>query len=283
MNEFFDSVRKEQEKTGSLVCGGIDIDPTKEGFPSCLRKKYTCHGNYNLRGAFLDFGIHILRAIDPYVCVYKINKGFVDAIGAEKELHTLIEFAHGNGKKVILDAKYSDIDNSAKMYAKAAFERFNADAVTLNPYMGVDSIEPFLDYSDKGVFVLCLTSNKGHKDFQMNQVVRTPINAGTIPLFQDVAEKAKRWGRGGNLGFVIGATADEKDFRRAMDATGDCAVLSPGLGAQGGNLEMVAKSRGKKLILVNASRSIIYASSGDDFVEQSTVAACNLKHSLNDD
>ena len=171
-----------------------------------------------------------------------------------------------------------DIGSTAVHYAAAVFERYKADWVTLNPYMGYDAIRPFLDYQGKGAFILCLTSNPGSREFQFMHVVNKPI-------YMYVAEKVAYWDKEQNLGLVVGATHPEQlaDIRKAAN---DCPILIPGVGAQGGNLEVAARAGTddfKKLALINVSRSILYASgSNEDFDKAARVEVQRLNSIIDD-
>jgi orotidine-5'-phosphate decarboxylase len=181
-----------------------------------------------------------------------------------------IELIQGTGIPVILDAKRGDIGHSSAAYAKSIFEVYKAEATTVSPYLGHDSVEPFLEYQDKGIFVLCLTSNPGAKDFQRE-------------LFMDVAHEVKKWNRYGNCGLVVGATKPEelKEIRNMIE---DMPILIPGVGAQGGAIESSVKygvnKKGSRAI-INSSRSIIYASKEDNFAEAARNEAQKLKDAVN--
>jgi len=177
---------------------------------------------------------------------------------------------------VILDAKRGDIGNTAKMYAKALFEELGADAVTVNPYLGEDSISPFLTYEDKCAFILCLTSNKSAEDFQL-QIT------GNRPLYELVAEKVLSWNQKGNCGLVVGATYPEQ-LQKIREIAFDLPILIPGVGAQEGDLEKTVKfgtDKDGNLAVINSSRGIIYASGDSDFAEKSKEKAMDLKNSIN--
>ncbi len=243
----------------SWICVGLDPDPGK--FPEGFSRTPT--------GA-LSFLRDIVIATKNHVCAYKPNIAFFERWGARglKILKELIEFIPAD-IPVILDTKRSDIGNTSANYAKAAFEHFLADAVTLNPYLGFDSIEPFVRYGDKGIFLLCLTSNPSAADFQKQMVL---LESGEkLKLYQLVARKAAEWNKSGNLGLVVGAThpSELAEIRRMI--ADDMPLLIPGVGAQGGDLENSLKaganSRGE-LAIVNVSRSVLYASSNDDFAEK---------------
>jgi orotidine-5'-phosphate decarboxylase len=165
---------------------------------------------------------------------------------------------------VILDGKRGDIGNTASQYAESLFDRLGADWVTINPYMGYDSMRPFVEYKDKGFFVLCLTSNPGHKDFQM-------LNCDGKPLYQVVAEKVAYWNKEGNFGLVVGATVPDQ-LSELRQLAGNMAILIPGVGAQGGSLERAAQGGTADFTrpaVINVCRSVLYASHEPDFAQKS--------------
>ncbi len=252
------------KKNNSLLCIGLDIDLKR--IPASLLNK---------GDPIFDFNKAIIDSTKDLVCAYKPNIAFYEMYGIYglQALIKTIEYIGGE-VPVILDAKRGDIGNTALAYAKAAFDVFKADAVTLNPYMGFDSIEPFLSYKDKGLFILCLTSNPSSKDFQTE---------GVEPLYKKVAKKVKIWNNFGNCGIVVGATRPDelKEIRAILP---DIPVLIPGIGAQGGDLahsvRYGANKRGERAI-INSSRGIIFASSGEDFAGSARVAARKLKEEIN--
>ncbi|MCU0641090.1 MAG: orotidine-5'-phosphate decarboxylase [Candidatus Margulisbacteria bacterium] len=225
----------------SSLCVGLDVDLSQ------LPAKYLSSDD-----PILTFNMAVIEATADLVCAYKPNAAFYEMYGLYgiSSLIRTIDYIHTRTKvPVILDAKRGDVGHSSAAYAKAAFDSFKADAVTVNPYMGHDSVKPFLDYRDKGVFVLCLTSNAGSKDFESA--------GGQEPLYLSVAKHVKEWNHYGNCGLVVGATKPE-ELKEITKITGDLPVLIPGVGAQGGSLEAAVRDGGKRPI-INASRSIIYA------------------------
>ena len=228
------------KKNNSSLCLGLDVDLSRLP-PQFLKND----------DPIFSFNKTIIDATKELVCAYKPNSAFYEMYGVYglTALLKTIEFIHQETKvPVILDAKRGDVGHSSTAYAKAAFEALKADAVTVNPYMGHDSVQPFLDYQEKGVFILCLTSNVGGKDFQA---------AGQEPLYISVAKHVKEWNHHGNCGLVVGAT--KPDELKAIQAlVGEMPILIPGVGAQGGDLAAAVKFGGKRAI-INASRSIIYA------------------------
>ena len=176
---------------------------------------------------------------------------------------------------VILDAKRGDIGNTAKAYACAAFDELGADAITVNPYMGYDSLAPFIEYKDKGVFVLCRTSNPGASDFQS-------IECDGKPLYRVVADRVEGWNKYKNLGLVVGATRIE-ELKSIREAHPTLPLLIPGVGAQGGSLELAVRYGHTEngLAVINVSRAVLYASSGPDFAAAARAAALSLRDEMN--
>ncbi|MGI9318592.1 MAG: orotidine-5'-phosphate decarboxylase [bacterium] len=251
----------------SLLCVGLD--PDLEKIP----------GSVVGPDRLFAFNRQIIDATAPWVCAYKPQIAYYAAIGAENELSQSIDYIEENYPEilVILDAKRGDIGATASMYAREAFERYRADAVTVNPYMGGDTLEPFLAYQDKGVIVLCRTSNPGSGDIQALQT-----NDGTVATL--VAQMAaEKWNRHGNVGLVVGATYPEQ-IAEVRQRVGDMPLLIPGIGAQGGNLSQVLKcglDQSGLGLLINASRSIIYAGAEEDFAERAGEEARRLCEEIN--
>ena len=237
-----------------MLCVGLDPDVSR--FPSPFAGRVD---------AMADFCIAIVDATAPHVCAFKPQIAYFAAVGAERQLERVCEHirsAHPD-IPVILDAKRGDIGDTAKLYAREAFERYGADAVTVNPYLGTDSLEPFFAHSGKGVIVLCRTSNAGSGTFQ------TQLIDGQ-PLYEHVARRAAdEWSQMGEVGLVVGATYPE-ELARVRSLVGDMPLLVPGVGAQGGDAKTVLRvgqaNNGYGLI-VNSSRAVLYASSGTDFAE----------------
>jgi orotidine-5'-phosphate decarboxylase len=239
-----------QRKNDSMLCVGLDLD----------RKKIPPEFATTTKGLY-NFAVAIIEATSDLIAAYKMNMAFFCDLGTDglSLLEKIIQRIPDE-LVVILDGKWGDIGNTAAHYAAAAFERFKADWVTLNPYMGYDSIRPFLDYKDKGAFILCLTSNPGSRDFQFLHVLNKPI-------YMFVAEKAAYWNKEDNLGLVVGATHHEQlaYIRKAAD---DLPILIPGVGAQGGDLEraiIAGTDNFKRTALITISRSITYASQESNF------------------
>jgi orotidine-5'-phosphate decarboxylase len=262
---FIEKLNAAVQKNRSLVCVGLDTDPAL--IPSGM--------------SVLDFNKAIIDATAGFVCAYKPNIAFYEAQGEKglDALHKTIEYVPKD-IPVILDAKRGDIGNTAQAYAKAVFEQMNCDAVTVSPYLGFDSLEPFLNYKDKGVIIICRTSNKGGADFQ---ALPCQFEGKTMPLYEIVALKASRWNTNHNIGLVVGATYPE-ELKNIRQAHPEMPILIPGVGAQGGDLELSVRSgidayhRG---IIINSSRGIIYAGKGADFAIADGKAAQTLRDEVN--
>ncbi|UCE23605.1 MAG: orotidine-5'-phosphate decarboxylase [Candidatus Zixiibacteriota bacterium] len=242
-----------QGKNKSIICLGLDLDPRR--MPTEFTK--------SIKGMY-DFVMEIVEATKDMVCAYKPNLAFYENKGAEGiSLLTSIAEHMPEEVVVILDGKRGDIGNTASFYAEAMYQKWKADWVTLSPYMGYDSMRPFLEYEDKGIFVLCLTSNTGSKDFQ-HLVVEGK------PLYQVVAEKVAYWNKDNNCGLVVGATQPEH-LKGLRSIAQNMPLLIPGVGAQGGSLEKAAvygTDNFKKLAVINVCRSVLYASNGPDFAQR---------------
>lgn len=233
------------KKNNSFLCIGLDVDLEK--IPNRFLSSSDSISNFNKM---------IVDATKNFVCAYKPNSAFYEMYGIYglKSLLKTIEYIP-NTIPVILDSKRGDISHSSSAYAKSIFEVFKADATTVNPLMGHDSIKPFTDYKDKGVFLLCLTSNPGSLDFQKK-------STGNKKLYEEIAEKAVKWNQHGNIGLVAGAT-NPKELKKIREIAGNIPILIPGVGAQKGELGSSVKfgtSKNKDRFLINASRSIIYSS-----------------------
>lgn len=249
---------KEIKIKQSFLCVGLDTD-LKKVPPHLLKDD----------DPIFKFNKEIIDATAPYCVAYKPNLAFYEAFGVKGMIafEKTIKYLKDNYPHhfIIADAKRGDIGNTSAMYARTFFEEYNIDALTVAPYMGEDSITPFLTYKDKWVILLALTSNKGSHDFQMTE------NKNGTRLFEEVLYKSKVWGNKENMMYVVGATQGQmfEDIRKIVP---DSILLVPGVGAQGGSLSEVCKYGMTKEcgLLVNSSRGIIYASNGEDFA---TVAA----------
>ncbi len=268
---FQEKVAAVSQRHNSLLCVGLDPDP--KSMP---------------RIGIPDFNKAIIDATKDLVCAYKPNLAFYEAQGREgwEALKKTVEYIP-KSIAVIGDGKRSDIGNTARSYAAALFDFFGFDAATVNPYMGFDSLEPFLEYKEKGVLILCRTSNKGAMDFQ--SLLCTPVTPDAAaeparrPLFEIVAEKARQWNKHGNVGLVVGATYPE-ELRRIRQLCPDMWLLVPGVGVQGGEVEATVKNgvdeHGGKAI-INSSRQILYASGGSDFADAARKMALQLRSQIN--
>ncbi|MEN5062301.1 orotidine-5'-phosphate decarboxylase [Luteimonas sp. TWI1416] len=269
---FMQALRARWQAADTLVCVGLDPEPAK--FPARLS------GN---RDAVFAFCRDIADATAEYACAFKPQIAHFAALGAEDALQRLIAHLHAQHPDVpvILDAKRGDIGSTAQQYVGEAFERYAADAVTVNPYMGRDSVQPFLDREDKGVVILCRTSNPGATDLQDLPVAQC---GATRPLYQHVAETiARDWNTHGNCALVVGATWPAQ-LREVRAIVGDLPFLVPGVGAQGGDVEAVvthARSADGTGLMVSSSRAILYASNGDDYAEAAATAARELRDTIN--
>ena len=268
MTSFTQQLARAWETNNSLVCVGLD--PEIERFPAHVRAEAS---------PIFHFNRAIIDATADLVCAYKPQFAHYAAYEAEDQLERTIEYIHRThpGVPVILDAKRGDIGNTAERYASEAFERYGADAVTVNPYLGGDSLEPFLRHSERGVLVLCRTSNPGAGDLQ-------DLPVAGRPLYQVVAElAARRWNSRGNCLLVVGATYP-RELAAVRALVGDMALLVPGVGAQGGDVEQVVASgrtRSGTGLIISSSRAILYASAGEDFAAAARSATARLRGEIN--
>ncbi len=236
----------------SILCVGLDPDPSLIP-PSILGEKHP----------ILKFCREVIDATSDLVCGYKFNSAFFEVSCGQHVMKELREYV-GDELITIADVKRGDIGNTARMYAKAFFENMGFDAVTLNPYMGYNTIEPFASYKDKMSFILCLTSNPSSQDFEELSLTRRNVDTDlpVQPLWELVARKVNEWNKGNNLGLVVGATKPDA-FKRIREIT-DIPILAPGIGKQGGEPKDILGYGG---IIAAVSRSIIYASNDVDFAE----------------
>ncbi len=264
---FVDKLTSTAGKNKSLLCVGLDPDP------KLMPDKV----------AVFEFNKAIIDATADLVCAYKPNIAFYEALGSEglAALKQTVDYIPDD-IPVIVDAKRGDIGNTAKAYARALFDYFGFDATTVNPYLGFDALAPFIEYSDKGVLILCRTSNASAADFQSLRCETEEHHYR--PLFEIVALKASQWNTHGNIGLVVGATYPE-ELRLIRDSYPDMLLLIPGIGAQGGDLAATVRygvdARGGGTI-INSSRGIIFASSGRDFAQAARRAAVSLRDRIND-
>lgn len=270
---FMQALRQRWTAADSLVCVGLDPEPSR--FPARFADD---------PDAVFRFCRDIVDATAEHVCAFKPQIAHFAALGAEDALQRLIAHIHQHhaGIPVILDAKRGDIGSTAQHYATEAFERYRADAVTANPYLGRDSVQPFLDRADRGVVILCRTSNPGASDLQDLPVRRD--DGSTRPLYQCVAGTiARDWNDHGNCMLVVGATWPGQ-LREVRVIVGDMPLLVPGVGAQGGDVEAVvthARTDDGTGLVVSSSRAVLYASTGDDFADAAAAAARTLREQIN--
>lgn len=262
---FTEKLTAAAKKNKSLLCVGLDPDP----------------GMMPDKVSIFEFNKAIIDATCDLVCAYKPNFAFYEAQGNEglDALKHTVNYVPGD-IPVIGDAKRGDIGNTARAYARAIFDYYGCDAATVNPYLGFDSIEPFIQYRDKGIFILCRTSNASAVDFQS---LRCEVEGGAQQLFEIVAQKASQWNTHDNIGLVVGATYPE-ELRLIRQHYPDMPLLIPGVGAQGGDLASTVRygvdKQGQQAI-INSSRQILYASREKDFPQAARRAAAGLRDQIN--
>lgn len=274
MDVFANRLKAASKRADSMLCVGLDVDVRR--LPSCLSKD---------PNGVLTFIRAIVDATADLACAFKPNLAFFEAMGpAGWQNLADIQSCIPAGVLTIADAKRGDIGSTAEAYARAAFEVYRFDAITLSPYMGYDSIEPFLRYEGRGAFVICKTSNPGSRDLQ-DLIVSSPSSRldGKRPLFMAVAELVASWQPAGHLGLVVGATFPQ-ELAAVRQVAQQLPILVPGLGAQGGDMEravLAGVNDCGELALFNASRSILYASDGADFAQAARIAARQLRDEIN--
>ncbi|MDQ2640341.1 MAG: orotidine-5'-phosphate decarboxylase [Pseudomonadota bacterium] len=256
------------QRNRSLLCVGLDPEPEK--IPLHLR---------GLPQPVFEFNRRIIDATAEYACCFKPQFAHYAALGAEDELLATIRYIHERhpGLPVILDSKRGDIGSTAAKYAQESFGRYGADAVTVNPYLGWDSVEPYLKWHDRGVIILCRTSNPGARDFQ-------DLESGGKRLYRHVAERVARdWNGGGQCMLVIGATYPQ-ELAEIRAVVGTLPFLVPGVGAQGGDVAAAVQAGrtadGLGLVL-NSSRGILYAGGGEGFADAAREAARQMRDEIN--
>ena len=265
---FIDMLNARWRNADSLLAVGLDPDPSR--FPVHLQS----HPE-----SIFEFCRSIVDATADLACAFKPQIACFASMRAEDQLERLIAHirARHPAVPVILDAKRGDIGSTAEHYAREVFERYAAHAVTLSPYMGFDSIEPYLAYPDRGAFLLCRTSNAGGNDLQM-------LDVGGERLFERVARlTASTWNRTGQLGLVVGATFPE-ELARVRTLVGDVPLLVPGIGAQGGDVQASVKAGQTTAglgMVVNSSRAILYAGKGEDYAEKARAVAQATRDEIN--
>lgn len=268
MTGFVDCMKAAWRANDSLLCVGLDPDPAK--LPTHLRSEAE---------AIFEFCRAIVDATADLVCAFKPQIAYFAAHRAERQLERTIEHIHRNhpGIPVILDAKRGDIGTTAEQYAREAFERYGADAVTVNPYMGFDSVQPYLAHAEKGVIILCRTSNAGGSDLQF-------LDVGGMKLYQHLARLvAEHWNRNGNCALVVGATFPA-EIAEVRAIAGDMPLLVPGIGTQGGDIEATVKAgrtRQGSGLIINSSRAVLYASAGEDFAVAARRVAAQTRDCIN--
>jgi orotidine-5'-phosphate decarboxylase len=268
---FLDTLRAAERANASMLCVGLDPEPAR--FPAGVTR--------DAQGIY-DFCARIVEATADLAIAFKPQIAYFAAHGAEAQLERLMAHmrAVAPGVPVILDAKRGDIGSTAEQYAKEAFERYGADAVTLSPFMGFDSIQPYLKYEGKGAFLLCRTSNPGGDDLQAQRLASVE---GQPLLYEHVASLAQGpWNKNGQLGLVVGATYPAEIERvRALAPT--LPLLIPGVGAQGGDAAATVRAglREDGPIIVNSSRAVLYASGDADFAATARSAAQATRAALN--
>ncbi len=264
--DFIQRLRHIQQKNNSLLCIGLDTDVTK--IPESLFKWEDPQYEFNRR---------IIDATKDIVCAYKLNIAFYESVG-EHGWYTVHHTLARIPEEIITvgDAKRGDIAGSSERYAHLLCEDWEFAATTVSPYMGKDSIEPFIRRKDQCAFVLAVTSNKGAKDFQY-------LNVKGKPLYEHIVNAAKKWNTKKNIGLVVGATKPA-ELKRIRSLAKEMPILIPGIGAQKGDLESTVKygcdKRGE-LALINIGRGIIYASGGDDFAEKARAMALKYRDQIN--
>ena len=267
---FLDMLRNAERQNGSMLCVGLDPEPAR--FPAAL--KGDASKIYDFCAAIVDATADLVSAFKPQIAYFAAHR-------AEDQLERLMAHMRRAAPTVpvILDAKRGDIGSTAEQYAKEAFERYGADAVTLSPFMGFDTIQPYLKYHGKGAFLLCRTSNPGGDDFQ-NQ--RLGSVAGEPLLYEHIAQLAQGpWNLNGQLGLVVGATYPA-EIERVRVLAPTLPLLIPGVGAQGGDALATVKAgwRDNGPIIVNSSRAVLYAASTADFAQAARQEALKTRDLL---
>jgi orotidine-5'-phosphate decarboxylase len=262
---FFDKLERAAQRNGSLLCVGLDPDPARMPVSDVAA-----------------FNRAIIEATAEFVCAYKPNLAFYEALG-ERGLAALRDTLAAIPPEipVIADGKRNDIGNTAKAYARALFDELGVDAATVNPYLGGDAVEPFLEREEKAAFILCRTSNPGARDLQ-DLLVTAPGGGEARPLFEMVAEMARRWNSRGNVGLVVGATYPE-ELRRVRRLCPEMTFLVPGVGVQGGDVAAVIGNgldKAGRGLIINVSRQVLYASREKDFAVAAAGAARQLRDEI---
>lgn len=265
---FRDKLEAAWRRSDTVLCIGLDPDPAllPDGFGA---------------DDVAAFNVAIVEATSDLVCAYKPNVAFYEALGPERGYAALRTTLAAIPPHIITlaDAKRGDVEHTARAYVKALYDDLGFDAATVNPYLGLDSVVPWIERSDKAAIIVCRTSNPGAPDFQDLSV---QAEGGTRPLYEVVAERATSWDRHGNVGLVVGATYPD-EMRRLRALCPDTLFLVPGIGAQQGSLAHAVSAgidaRGRGL-LISASRGVIYASKGADFAAAARAAALKLRDEI---
>lgn len=268
--KFIDKLADAWARNNSMLCVGLDPDVAR--FPAHLRDQPD--GIYQFCKAIID-------ATADLACAFKPQIAYFAALGAEDQLEAICRYLRETCPHIplVLDAKRGDIGATAHQYAREAFDRYGADAVTVNPYMGFDSVEPYMAWEERGVIVLCRTSNAGGSDLQF-------LDVGGVPLYQHVARLvADKWNRNGQCALVVGATFPE-ELAQVRKIVGDMPLLVPGVGAQGGDIEATVKAGRTAAgagMMINSSRAILYAApqGGEDFAAAARRVAMETRDAIN--
>lgn len=265
--KFTEKLSASTAQHNSLLCVGLDPDVAR--FPAEFKGK---------PDAIFLFCKAIIDATAAFACAFKPQIAYFAALGAEDQLQAICDYLKKNYPTIpiVLDAKRGDIGSTAEQYAREAFERYDADAVTLNPYMGFDSIQPYLEWKDRGAIVLCRTSNPGGSDLQF-------LKVDGVPLYHHVARLvAEKWNHHGQCGLVVGATFPQ-ELEQVRKLVGDMPLLVPGIGAQGGDIEATVKAGRSSAgagMMINSSRAILYAKPEND--ESFAAAASRIAEQTRD-
>jgi orotidine-5'-phosphate decarboxylase len=270
---FLEKLLEAERQSQSLLCVGLDPEP--ERLPDELR-------TLPIEKAIIKFCRTIIEATAPYVSAFKPNLAFFEVLGPQglSALQEVVSAVPAH-IPVIADAKRGDIGHTARNYARAIFETYGFDAVTVNPYLGYDAVEPFLAYSEKGVILLCRTSNPGARDFQDLPVQDT--DGSSRPLYEVIARRVQTWNEAGNCGLVVGATYPQ-ELRTIRTLCPDLPLLVPGIGAQGGDLEAsvsAAVDSQRERAIIAVSRAILYADPGPHYAATATSVAEVLRDQIN--
>lgn len=287
MTAFIEMLKMKWDE-GKFVCVGLDSDINFSGFPTINQDHQWIKGKFRLGDeamAQLSFNCSIIDATHDIACAFKPNLAFYYGDMGKRVLLLTIAYAHfkAPGAPIILDAKQADIGNTNNGYVHEDFVFYGADAVTVHPYLGMEAMKPFLDQTDKGVIVLCKTSNPGSGEFQ-NQQILSPDSSQKLSMYHLVAQNvSQNWNYNGNCCLVVGATYPE-ELAEVRQIVGDLPILIPGIGAQGGDLEATVRAgRDSKNqgMIINSSRGIIFASSGEDFAEAARAETQKLHDAIN--